>query len=67
MNNILIIIDGILAKHFLERLCFEKGLKHSFSIVYYNDNSINLNANNDYIQFYKFDPRTINKPQHYLS
>ena len=56
MDNILIIIDGILSKHFLERLCFEKGLKYYFDVIYYNDESINLNINNEYIKFHKFDP-----------
>lgn len=56
MNNILIILDGILAKHFLERLCFEKGLDYFFTIVYQNDESVNLNVKNENLEFYKMDP-----------
>lgn len=56
MNHILIIIDGILAKHFLERLCFEKGLNFFFTIVYQNDINIDLYTNNEYLEFHKFDP-----------
>jgi len=68
MNDILIIIDGILSKHFLERLCFEKGLEYFFTIVYQNDESVNLNIKNEYLEFHKFDPTSayrfelINKP-----
>lgn len=56
MNHILIIIDGILAKHFLERLCFEKGLGYFFTIVCQNEESINLGTNSEYIEFHHFDP-----------
>ncbi|HEB7542127.1 TPA: potassium transporter TrkA [Campylobacter coli] len=56
MNHILIIIDGILAKHFLERLCFEKGLGYFFTIVCQNEESINLGTNNEYIEIHHFDP-----------
>lgn len=56
MNHILIIIDGILAKHFLERLCFEKGLGYFFTIVYQSDESIFLDKENEYLEFHKIDP-----------
>lgn len=56
MNNILIILDGILAKHFLERLCTEKGLDYFFTIVYQNDESVDLNVKNVNLEFYKMDP-----------
>ncbi len=56
MNHILIIIDGILAKHFLERLCFEKGLGYFFTIVCQNEENINLGANSEYIEFHHFIP-----------
>ncbi|MBZ7944242.1 potassium transporter TrkA [Campylobacter sp. RM13744] len=52
MNRILIIIDGILAKHFLERLCFEKGLGYFFTIVCQEE----LNIKSDYLELYCFDP-----------
>ena len=54
MGNILIIIDGILAKHFLERLCMERGLGYFFVIV--SKEELNLNFKNEYLSFYKFDP-----------
>ncbi|TKX33175.1 COG3400 family protein [Campylobacter aviculae] len=54
MNHILIIIDGILAKHFLERLCFEKGLGYFFTIVCQNKEELNIN--NDSFEIHYFDP-----------
>lgn len=55
MNHILIILDGILAKHFLERLCFEKGLEYFFTVVYQSDESV-LDADNERLEFHKIDP-----------
>ncbi|ARE80935.1 COG3400 family protein [Campylobacter helveticus] len=56
MNHILIIIDGILAKHFLERLCFQKSLSYFFTIVYQKSESVNLSEKNEYLEFHQFDP-----------
>ncbi len=56
MNHILIIIDGILAKHFLERLCFEKGLGYFFTVVCQNNESMKFNINSEYMEFHYFDP-----------
>lgn len=56
MNHILIIVDGILAKHFLERLCFEKSLEYFFTIVYQNEESIALESKSTHLEFHKFDP-----------
>ncbi|MCX2682935.1 potassium transporter TrkA [Campylobacter sp. MIT 21-1685] len=56
MKHILIIIDGILAKHFLERLCFEKGLDYFFTIVYHNEESVDLDLKSLHLEFHKFDP-----------
>ena len=49
MNHILIIIDGILAKHFLERLCFEKGGVYLCTIVCRKEQKINGGANREYM------------------
>ncbi|EMV3664583.1 potassium transporter TrkA [Campylobacter upsaliensis] len=56
MNHILIIIDGILAKHFLERLCFQKSLSYFFTIVYQKDESVNLKEENEFLELHQFDP-----------
>ena len=56
MNHILIIIDGILAKHFLERLCFQKSLSYFFTIVYQKDESVNLKEKNEFLELHQFDP-----------
>ncbi|XGQ70426.1 COG3400 family protein [Campylobacter hepaticus] len=59
MNNILIIIDGILAKHFLERLCLEKGLGYFFTIICHNAQKNNLNIFGEDIDLYYFDPTSV--------
>ncbi len=59
MNNILIIISGILSKHFLERLCLEKDLQYFFTIIYQDDKDIKLNVKNEYLEFHKFDPTSV--------
>ncbi|MBM0637332.1 COG3400 family protein [Campylobacter sp. VicNov18] len=56
MNHILIIIDGILAKHFLERLCFEKGLGYFFTVVCHNGQKSNLNLLSEDMDLHYFDP-----------
>ena len=59
--NVLVIIDGILAKYFLERLCLENGLEYFFTILYYDDNSINDFAKQKNMNFIKFDPTSLGK------
>ncbi|TQR34494.1 potassium transporter TrkA [Campylobacter sp. MIT 99-7217] len=66
MDNILVIIDGILAKYFLERLCLQKALTSFLHIVYYNDESISMNVQNENTKFYKFDPTSSSKMQNLL-
>jgi len=56
MDKILIIIDGILAKYFLERLFLQKGLQYFFVVLYYNDESVDLSLKSEKISFVKFDP-----------
>ncbi|ECT4084243.1 TPA: COG3400 family protein [Campylobacter jejuni] len=67
MNNILIIIDGILAKHFLERLCFEKGLGYFFTVVCQNSEKNNLNISSEYIDLYYFDPTSTARLENIMS
>lgn len=59
MNHILIIIDGILAKHFLERLCLEKGLGYFFTVVCQNSEKNNLNISSQYIDLHCFDSTSV--------
>ena len=59
MNNILIIIGGILSKHFLERLCLERDLEYFFTIVYQDDEDIKLHTKNEYLEFHKFDSTSV--------
>ncbi|KAA6226412.1 COG3400 family protein [Campylobacter sp. LR286c] len=54
MNNVLIIIDGILAKHFLERLCFENGLGYFFTII--SPNALSIELSNTPFEIHHFDP-----------
>lgn len=61
MNQILLILDGILAKYFLERLCLQKTSNYHFDVVYYNEDSINLKLQSEYINFIKFDPSSASK------
>ncbi len=61
MNQILLILDGILAKYFLERLCLQKTSDYHFDVVYYNEDSIDLKLENEYINFIKFDPSSASK------
>lgn len=67
MNNILIIIDGILAKHFLERLCFEKGLGYFFTVVCQNSEKNNLNISSEYIDLHYFDPTSTARLENIMS
>ncbi|EAJ5955138.1 potassium transporter TrkA, partial [Campylobacter jejuni] len=67
MNNILIIIDGILAKHFLERLCFEKGLDYFFTVVCQNSEKNNLNISSEYIDLHYFDPTSTARLENIMS
>lgn len=64
MNNILIIIGGILSKHFLERLCFEKNLEYFFTIVCKDEKDIKFDIkNNEYLEFHNFDSTSVARLQ----
>ena len=60
MKNILIIADGTVAKAFLERTALIKGQKNRFYVVYYNDDILPENKQDNFI-FYKFDPTSFSK------
>lgn len=61
MKNILIIADGIVAKHFLERLFVVRSSMHHYTIITYaqelNFGDIGL----ENFTFYKFDPTSLDR------
>jgi len=60
VKNILIIADGAVAKTFLERTVLIKGQKNRFYVVYYDDDIVPENKQDNFI-FYKFDPTSFSK------
>ena len=60
MKNLLIIADGTVAKTFLERVSMIKGQKNRFYIVYYNDDVLPENKQENFV-YYKFDPTSFSK------
>jgi len=60
MKNILIVADGITAKHFLQRLQNTNSQKGKYYIVYYDD-SVLPNEKSDKFLYYKFDPTSLSK------
>jgi len=60
MKEILIIADGIVAKQFLERVCADSSSDNNYSVIYYNDKSIEIKKL-DHIKYYKFDPTSYSK------
>ncbi len=60
MKNILIIADGTVAKTFLERVALTKGHKNKFYVVYYDDDMLPENRQDNFI-YYKFDPTSFSK------
>ncbi len=60
MKNILIIADGIVAKHFLERVCNDTTADNNYSVVYYDDKTI-ANIKTKQIKLHKFDPTSFAK------
>lgn len=63
MKNILIIADGILAKHFLERLFNSKNNSlHNYTIITYNDETLpKTDINFENFTFLSFDPTSFSK------
>ncbi len=60
MKDILIIADGIVAKHFLERVLNDTTADNNYSIVYYNDKTVS-NKKADQVKYHKFDPTSFVK------
>jgi len=60
MRDILIIADGIVAKHFLERVCNDTSSGNNYSVVYYNDKAI-TDKKIEQVKYYKFDPTSFSK------
>ncbi|AGZ81832.1 COG3400 family protein [Campylobacter fetus] len=63
MKNILIIADGILAKHFLERLFNSRNNSlHNYTIITYNEETLpKTDVNFENFNFYSFDPTSFSK------
>lgn len=61
MSKILVLVDGIFAKEFIQNLYNNKAFKETLDIVYYDDNSIDLNLKNDQFIYHKFDPTSLVK------
>ena len=60
MKNILILADGIVAKHFLERVVQNYVTDNRYHIVYY-DEKIIPQTKTENLRFYKFDPTSFVK------
>ena len=60
MKDILIIADGIVAKHFLERVLNDTIANNNYNIVYYNDKTI-TDKRTEHIKYHKFDPTSFVK------
>ena len=66
MKKILIIADGILAKHFLERVMSSTNNDNSYDIVTYRDKTV-PSKKLDNFTFYNFDPTSFEKLSPLLS
>ncbi len=60
MKKILIIADGILAKHFLERVMNSTSTDNSYDVVAYRDKTVPTKKLENFL-FYKFDPTSFEK------
>ncbi|WP_187648430.1 COG3400 family protein [Nitrosophilus labii] len=60
MKNILILADGIVAKHFLERVVQNYVADNNYLVVYYDDKIVPKNRTENF-RFYKFDPTSFVK------
>ncbi|WP_172199557.1 COG3400 family protein [Campylobacter sp. RM16188] len=61
MKNILIIADGIVAKHFLERLFVTKNSSHHYSIITYKEGIVPSGLKIENFSFYNFDPTSLDR------
>ena len=60
MKKILLILDGMLSKHFLERVAQSATSENVFHVVYYNDNIL-PKTKSDHTTYFKFDPTSFSK------
>lgn len=61
MKNILVIADGIVAKHFLERLFVAKNSSHHYTVITYKDDIVPANLSLENFSFYRFDPTSFER------
>lgn len=68
MKNVLIVADGILAKHFLERLFNSKNNNlHNYTIITYDNETLpKSEVNFENFTFFNFDPTSAVKLEFYL-
>ena len=59
MKNILIIVDGILGKKYLQQITENYSVKHKYYVVYYKKSTLNKKTKN--ITYYNFDPTSFRK------
>ncbi|AJC84588.1 potassium transporter TrkA [Campylobacter peloridis] len=66
MSKILFLADGFFAKEFIKNLYNNKAFKESVDIVYYNDESVDLELKNEQFSYFKFDPTSLVKLENML-
>ena len=60
MKNVLILADGIVAKHFLEKASQNYVANNSYFVVYYDDKILPKTKTENF-RFFKFDPTSFVK------
>ena len=60
MKNILIVADGIVAKHFLERLFVSRSSTHHYVVIACGDEDYS-DVNLENFTFYRFDPTSLDR------
>ena len=60
MKKILLILDGILSKHFLERINNSASSDYIYHIIYYDDDIL-PEVKSEYTKYFKFDPTSFSK------
>ena len=60
MKNILIVADGIVAKHFLERLFVSRSSTHNYVVIACGDEDYS-DVNLENFTFYRFDPTSLDR------
>ncbi|MCR6594251.1 COG3400 family protein [Campylobacter insulaenigrae] len=67
MGRILLLADGLFAKEFVNKIFNNKTFEEIIDIVYYNDESVDLNLKNEQFFYYKFDPTSLIKLENLLN